>query len=85
MSKASIAALLLAAGTACLQAQNQSLDPSKLLDRMTGAWVLKGMIAGKPVTHDVDATWVLRREYLQIHEVSREKDPDGQASYASSC
>jgi hypothetical protein len=81
MRKALIASWLLTAAVSCLPAQNQSLEPLKLLDHLTGAWVLKGTIAGKPVTHDVDATWVLRREYLQIHEVSREKDPDGQPSY----
>jgi hypothetical protein len=81
MLKGFIAALLLAAGAACLTAQNQSLAPLNLLDRMTGSWVLKGTIGGKQVTHDVEAAWVLRREYMQIHEVSREKDADGQPSY----
>jgi hypothetical protein len=81
MRKLLIPALILTTAGTFLPAQNQQLDPSKLLDRMSGSWVLKGMIAGKPVTHDVEANWVLRHEYLQIHEVSREKDPDGQASY----
>jgi len=48
---------------------------------MAGNWVLKGMIGGKQVTHDVDASWVLRREYMQLHEVSREKDASGEPAY----
>jgi hypothetical protein len=43
--------------------------------------VLKGTIAGKPTTHDVDAHWVLRHEYLQVHEVSREKNAQGEPAY----
>ena len=57
------------------------LQPLDLLNRMTGSWILKGTIGGKQTTHDVRADWVLRREYLQIHEVSREKNADGQAAY----
>ena len=48
---------------------------------MAGEWVLTGTIAGKPTTHDVSARWVLKREYLQIHEVSREKDAQGGPAY----
>jgi hypothetical protein len=52
-----------------------------LLDHLAGNWVLKGTIAGKQTTHDVQADWILRREYLQIHEISREKDTNGEPAY----
>jgi len=53
----------------------------KLLDRLAGNWVLTGTIGGKQTTHDVHAGWVLRREYLQIHEISREKNANGEPAY----
>jgi hypothetical protein len=62
-------------------AQNPSLDPISLLDHLAGDWVLKGTIAGKQTTHDVQAHWILRREYLQLHEISREKNPNGEPAY----
>jgi hypothetical protein len=52
-----------------------------LLDKMTGHWVLTGIIAGQRTTHDVDVDWILKREYLRIHEVSREKDIAGGPGY----
>jgi hypothetical protein len=42
---------------------------------------MKGVIGGKQVTHDVDAAWLLNREYLQMHEVSRETRASGEPSY----
>jgi hypothetical protein len=45
-----------------------------LLTRMIGSWVLEGTIAGRTTTHDISAEWVLRGEYVQMHEVSRETD-----------
>jgi hypothetical protein len=64
-----------------LRAQTPSLDPPKLLDRLAGNWVLQGTIAGSQTTHDVEAHWALRHEYLQLHEVSREKEPGGEPAY----
>ena len=55
--------------------------PTALLNHLAGTWVLRGTIAGKPVTHDVQAQWVLNHEYLQLHEVSREKDAKGIPAY----
>ncbi len=54
-------------------------DP--LLDRLIGAWILRGQIAGKETTHDVVAGWVLGHQYLRFHEVAREKDASGNAAY----
>ena len=52
-----------------------------LMERMAGRWVLQGTIAGRQTTHDVDVEWVLNREYLRLHEVSREKDGQGRPAY----
>ena len=59
----------------------QSSSPSQLLDHLAGDWVLKGTIAGKQTIHDVHARWVLRREYVELHELSREKTPSGEPAY----
>jgi hypothetical protein len=42
---------------------------------------LHGTIAGKPTTHDVHAEWVLGHEYLQLREISREKNTSGSPAY----
>lgn len=52
-----------------------------LMDRMTGHWVMAGTIARQATTHDVDVDWILKREYIRIHEVSREKDASGGPAY----
>jgi hypothetical protein len=54
-------------------------DP--LLDHLVGHWVLEGKIARGPATHDVSAAWTLAHQYLEIHEVSREKNKDGAPFY----
>jgi len=61
--------------------QNPAAAAMKLLDHLAGNWVLQGTIAGRQTTHDVKASWVLNREYLQLHEVSREKGAGGGAAY----
>jgi len=63
-----------------ISAQQTSFQDS-LLDRMTGNWILKGTIAGQEVTHDIEVSWILEHQYLQITEISREKDADGTAAY----
>jgi hypothetical protein len=52
-----------------------------LLGHMTGKWLLKGTIDGKETTHDIVTEWVLGHEYIQINEVSREKNADGKPVY----
>jgi hypothetical protein len=59
----------------------QTAVRDSLLEHMTGKWVLQGTIEGKETTHDIDAQWVLGHEYIQIKEVSREKDVDGKPVY----
>lgn len=60
---------------------HHAADAAKLLDRLAGDWVLQGMIAAKQTTHDVQASWVLNHEYLELHEISREKNASGGAAY----
>ena len=55
--------------------------PAALLNHLAGTWILQGTIAGKQTTHDVQAAWVLNHEYLQVHEISREKNAGGGAAY----
>lgn len=67
---------------ALTQAGAAKPDPQhELLDRLTGKWVLRGVIAKEQTTHDIDARWVLEKGYVQIHEVSREKDANGRPRY----
>jgi len=72
-------ALLLFLASARLPAQG--LPPDSLLDRLIGHWVLRGTIARQSTTHDVTFDWMLRREYVQMHEVSRERDVNGNPAY----
>lgn len=55
--------------------------PAALLNHLAGTWILRGTIAGKPTTHDVQAEWVLNHEYLELHEISREKNAAGSPAY----
>ena len=76
---AAIAALvLLVSSVACAQTAE---SPQTLLGRLTGTWVMEGTIAGKQITHDVEAAWVLDQNYVRLHEVSREKDATGKPEY----
>lgn len=68
-------------GGACLAQDRATNAPLELLDRLSGHWILQGTIAGKQTTHDVQVDWVLRHEYLRLHEVSRENDAKGDPAY----
>src|SRR6266513_6026478 len=59
----------------------QALSPDSLFDRLIGHWVLRGTIARHATTHDVTFDWILGREYVQMHEVSRERAADGTPAY----
>ena len=77
-----VAAVLLSValcGSRSLQAQPATRD--SLLDRLVGSWVLRGTIAKREVVHDVTCRWVLGAEYVEIHEVSRSKSPNGDPEY----
>jgi hypothetical protein len=62
-------------------AGQQATFQDSLLDHLIGRWVLHGIIAGRETTHDVVAEWVLDHQYVQLHEVSREKNAKGQPAY----
>jgi len=59
----------------------ETLAPTELLDRLTGAWLMTGMIDDQQVVHDVTAGWVLEGGYLELHDLSREKDESGRPAY----
>ena len=78
-SNVAILALLLMTSFSAFAQETPKNDP--LLDRLAGNWILQGTIAGRETTHDIDSEWVLNHEYLRIHEVSREKNTQGQPAY----
>ena len=71
--------LFLLASTVARHAVSQSTNG--LMDHLIGRWVLSGTLAGKQTTHDVSAEWVLNRDYVQVHEISREKTTSGAPAY----
>jgi len=71
--------VLLTLAAAPLRAQGLPAD--SLFDRLVGRWVLRGTIARQQTTHDVTFEWMLGREYLRMHEVSRELGPTGAPAY----
>ena len=59
----------------------QALHPDSLFPRLIGHWVLRGTIARQQTIHDVTFEWLLGREYVQMHEVSRERSRNGGPAY----
>jgi hypothetical protein len=74
-------ALSLLALLASTRLSAQSLPKDSVFDRLIGHWVLRGTIARQATVHDVTFEWLLGREYVQMHEVSRERAPSGGAAY----
>ena len=75
--------LLLSFAVSCLPATvfAQGLHPDSLFPRLVGRWVLRGTIARQQTVHDVTFEWMLGREYVQMHEVSRERSSKGTPAY----
>jgi hypothetical protein len=70
------------AGSGSPAAGSRQIDPQhELLSRMIGHWVMRGTISGQATTHDVDARSMLNEEYVEIQEVSRERDASGKPQY----
>lgn len=76
---ATLAATLGWAVQSAVAAPSSLHDP--LLDHLVGTWVLRGNIAGKPVTHAVNVHWVLAHEYIQIRETSQSSTAAGAPEY----
>jgi hypothetical protein len=79
MRKAAALGVVLLLTASRLQAQ--SLPADSLFERLIGQWVLRGSIAHRQTTHDVTFEWMLGREYVQMHEVSRERAANGGPAY----
>jgi hypothetical protein len=62
-------------------AEAGGLAPDSLFQRLVGRWVLTGTIGRQQVTHDVTFQWMLGHEYVQMHEVSRERATNGSPVY----
>ena len=76
-----IAVLLLSWLSVSGPQQSDADAAAALLDHLAGRWTMSGTLGGKQTIHDVEATWVLKREYLQFHEVSRQRDAEGGPAY----
>ena len=61
--------------------QEAANAPLRLLDHLAGKWEMTGTLSGKHTTHYVEAEWILNREYLRLHEVSRERNANGTPVY----
>jgi hypothetical protein len=79
MRKALMLALILPFAPVALP--GQGLHPDSLFPRLAGQWVLRGTIARQRTVHDVSFAWLLGHEYLQMHEVSRERGANGTLAY----
>jgi len=73
--------LLLGLLISAQQLSAQALPADSLFDRLVGRWVLRGTIARQETTHDVTFEWMLGREYVRMHEVSRERAANGTPAY----
>ena len=62
-------------------AAQQATFHDPLIEHMQGPWVMEGTIAGKTTIHDVTGDWVLEHQYMRLHEVSRDRKPDGEPAY----
>jgi len=74
-----LAVLFVLSATPAAAQQATFNDP--LVDHLAGQWVLTGQMDKGQTTHDITAQWVLAHQYLEFHEVSREKNKDGSPAY----
>jgi hypothetical protein len=61
--------------------QSVKASPEFLMEKMTGKWVMRGTIDNEKVIHDVSVDRILNRQYVRIHEGSRQKDSAGKPAY----
>lgn len=62
-------------------AQGATEKQEHLMDRMTGDWVMQGTIDHVAMTNDVYVDRILNRQYVRVHQISREKDAAGMPTY----
>lgn len=72
--------IALCASSFSVQAQ-YTPSSDTLLDHMCGKWLLKGVLGGARIEHDIIADWALGHQYLLIKETSREKQANGMPAY----
>ena len=57
-----------------LQSGQEPIDGAKavladpLLDKMVGHWTMNGKLIGRPTAHTVEAKWILKHQFLEIHQ-----------------
>ena len=73
-------AIVMLAFAGSTEAQQPTLQDA-LLDKLQGAWVITGTIAGKETTDDLDVEWVNQHQYLRLHEITRDRRPTGRPRY----
>jgi hypothetical protein len=76
-----MAVLVLSLLTVGAVQQSDADVAAALMNHLVGRWTMTGTLGGKQTIHDVEASWVLKREYVQFHEVSRERGADGEPAY----
>jgi len=54
-----------------------------LVGRLAGSWKLEGKVMGNNAHHDVQADWVLNRQFLRIQEKTAANAPATERSYDS--
>lgn len=67
--------------TAGPTAAEQPTLQDALLDKLQGAWVITGTIAGEATVDDLAVDWVNQHQYLRLHEVSRGRRSNGRPRY----
>jgi hypothetical protein len=72
-----IVVFLLSLLNVALVQQSDATAAAALMNHLVGRWTMVGTLGGKQATHEADVRWVLNREYVEFHETSRERGPDG--------
>jgi len=81
MKIAALVLSILAMGAVQQSHADPAASAAALMNHLVGRWTMTGMLGGKRTIHDVDASWVLKREYVRFHEVSRQRGADGEPAY----
>lgn len=74
-----VAIAILVSGPSAAQSPPEWRDT--LIDHMAGTWKLEGQVMGRDAHHDVKADWVLRHQFLRIHEKTSADAPKSEEAY----